>query len=365
MKAVINQSLLLKELKKMSLAIKRNPVIPILSAVKFEFGKKSVRIIATDLETTYISNVGCDCKTEFNLAIEYADIVDVCSKANAPLNIELKEKESIVVIKSDKAIWKLAIHDETTFPSVPDDTYELELNVDGDFFYHLSNANTFRSKELLKVSINMACIDVTKNTISLVGTDGFVLYKKTIQQKNKKDLKVMVCDNFVQLSKSFQESVISVGEKFIKVETDNQIIISRLSENKFPDYNVVLPIDAEYNFTANRDELKMGLSCVNVSANKKAPTCIFKFNKGYDTLNLYSQDVDLNKDAEIDISVSHSIDFEAIRLNISFTEHILSMMPTETVQMSFTAPHKAVLIKPETEDGLLCLLMPLMLTDNK
>lgn len=365
MKAVINQSALLKELKKMSLAIKRNPVIPILSAVKFEFGKKSVRIIATDLETTYISNVDCECKTEFNLAIEYADIVDVCSKANAPLNIELKEKESIVAIKSDKAIWKLAIHDDTTYPNVPDENYELELSVDGDFFYHLSNANTCRSKEMLKVSINMACIDIKKTEINLVGTDGFVLYKKTIQQKNKKDLKVMVCDNFVQLSKSFQESVISVGEKFIKVETDNQIIISRLSENKFPDYNVVLPIDAEYNFTANRDELKMGLSCVNVSANKKAPTCVFKFNKGYETLNLYSQDIDLNKDAEIDISVSHSIDFEAIRLNISLAEHLLSMMPTEIIQMAFTAPHKAVLMKPETEDGLLCLLMPLMLDDNK
>lgn len=365
MKVVINQTALLKELKKMSLAIKRNPVIPILSAVKFEFGKKSVRIIATDLETTYISNVDCDCKTEFNLAIEYADIVDVCSKANAPLNIELKEKESIVVIKSDKAIWKLAIYDETTFPSVPDDTYELELNVDGDFFYHLSNANTFRSKELFKVSINMACIDVTKSTISLVGTDGFVLYKKTIQQKSKKDLKVMVCDNFVQLSKSFQESVISVGDEFIKVETDNQVIISRLSENKFPDYNVVIPQGAEYNFSVNRDDLKMALSCVNVSASKKAPTCIFRFSKGYDTLNLYSQDIDLNKDAEIDISASHSIDMEAIRLNISLAEHLLNMMPTETIQMSFTEPHRAVLMKPEIEDGLLCLLMPLMLNDTK
>lgn len=364
MKATINHSALLKELKKMSLAVKKNAIIPILSAVKFEFGKNTVRIICTDLETTYVSNVDCECKTEFNLAIEYSDIVDVCSKANAPLSIELKEKDSIVVIKSDKAIWKLAIHDETTFPSIPDEEWLLEISVDGYFFYHLSNANTCRSKELLKVSINMACIDVSKNEINLVGTDGFILYKKAIQQKSKKDLKVMVCDVFVQLCKFFQESRISIGEKFIKVEYDDQIIISRLSENKFVDYKFAIPQGVDFNFSSSRDDLKNALSSVNVAANKKAPTCLFRFNKGYDNLNLYSQDVDFNKDAEIDIISSHSIDFEAIRLNIHLTEHVLSMMPTESIQMSFTAPHKPVLMKPDEEDGLMCLIMPIMLNDN-
>ena len=57
MKAVINSTLLSKELKKLSLVIKKNTVIPILSTVKFSFEKNKLTLTATDLETTYISEI--------------------------------------------------------------------------------------------------------------------------------------------------------------------------------------------------------------------------------------------------------------------------------------------------------------------
>lgn len=358
MKAVINNNELSKELKKMSLAIKKNPVIPILDCVKLSFSKNSLEIMATDLETTYISTIDCECKVPFILPMVYSDIMDVCSKASAPLEVELKDTS--IKIKTGKSVFNFSLRGKPEdFPKIPEEEYKVELDVDGDFFYHLNNANICRNKEFMMVNTNMPCIDVKKDKIVLAGTDNHGIYKKTILCKNKKEIKVMVCDNFVQSCKNFQETKLSIGETHIRAEYGNEIVISRLSENKFPDYDVVIPSEPKYNLSVSNQELRHALSSINVAANKTAPSSLYVFNP--EGINLFSQDVDFGKDAEISVSAINTVGFEKINLNIPYMERFLSLISEDEIEMSFTAPNRGVLIKPKGDDSVLCLQMPLML----
>lgn len=359
MKATINHSALLKELKKLSLVIKKNTVLPILSTVLFKFDKNKLTITATDLETTYITSLDCECDKGFAIPIEYTDIVEICSSVSSPL--ELSVDDNGISIKSGKAKFKLSFSGQANeYPLVPEDEFDFSMDVDGDFFFHLYNANTCRNKEDLKVSMNMVAIDISKTEMNVVATDGFMFYKKTFDKKSKKELSVMVGDKFVQICKQFQETKISIGEKFIKAEYKDEIIISRLSEANFVNYRMALSNDIKYNLLVNKSELISDLNAISVAANLTSKQCVLSFTDGKITFK--TQNVDFGKEAETEMDNEHQVEIEAICLNSIMLTHLLSLLTTENVELSITEPNRASYIKPVDDDSVLCLLMPLMIT---
>lgn len=107
MKAIINPTLVGKELKKCSQIVNRNTVIPILECVKLQFEKNGLTITTTDLETTIVSKVSCECKDGFVMIVDMASFIDVLSKESTPLTVELLK--SGIQITSDNAKYKLPI----------------------------------------------------------------------------------------------------------------------------------------------------------------------------------------------------------------------------------------------------------------
>lgn len=358
MKAIINPTNLLKELKKMSVVIRKNVVIPITSAVLFKFDKNKLTLIATDLETTYISTIDCQSKDVFSVPITFQDIVDICGNLSLPLEITVSDK-SISFI-SGKSKFKLALIGEVEyFPLIPSDEFTVSFPVDGDFFYHLSNANTCKSKD--DPRMDMAAIDIDNSSITIVATDSNVIYKKEMPIKSDKKLIVMVSSGFVHCCKTFQESTISIGEKFIKCEYKDEVIISRLSEQKFPNYRVILKPDINYNLTANREELKSALQSMSFAANFLYKQVVINFLNG--KIKLQSQDIDLNKEGETEIEIDHSVETPEIGFNADKLIHLLSLMTCETVDFSFTSPSSSIYFKPSDDKSLFFLLQPVVINN--
>lgn len=358
MKAIVSQTVLSKELKKMSFLIKKNPVIPLLSSVLFVFKKGNLQLTATDLETTYISSVDCECHNPFSIPIEYSDISDICSNAVAPIQIQLTEK--YILVESGKSKWKLPIVGQFEhYPITPDGDYDIEINVNGDFFFNLSNANSCRLKDDLKVNMNMAAIQVKLKELCVVGTDGAYFFKKSLKIKSKKELTVMVCDMFVQSCKTFQDCKISIGQKFIKAECGNEIVISRLSENKFVNYEMIIPKDIIYNITVEKDSLKNSVRAVSIAADLMSKQCVLNFSKGM--VKITSQDIDFDKNGETELELEHSVDIDAICCNGIQLMHLLNILEGNEIELSVTGANKTIFMRPLNDDTTLCLLQPLMI----
>lgn len=360
MKATVNNDALLSELKKMSILIKKNAIIPITSSVKMEFEKNKLMLTATDLETTFISTIDCQCKNPFSMPVDHADILEICSNVVAPIQIELKEKA--ILITSGKSKYNLTVAGNTEdFPANPTDDYDVEVPVEAEFFYYLNNANTCHSKEPLKVNLNMVAIEVQKKSITVIGTDANILYKKTLDCNSKKEITVMVCDMFVQSCKGFQVSNLFIGEKFIKAECGNDIVISRLSENKFVSYKVIIPKEIEYNLPINRDELKTAVKSITVATNATSKLCSFNFTK--DNIKLISKNIDYGKEAETELELSHTVAIENIGVNSGQLLHLLNIIDDSEIELAVAQHDKTIFIKPKDDNSLLLLIQPLFLTN--
>lgn len=359
MKAIISPVSLLKELKKMSLVVQKNTVLPILKSVKFDFQKGKVKITATDLETTYISTIDCECPKPFLLLMEFTDIVDICSAVSLPLEITVGDTNILLV--SGKSKYKLSLLNEAQhFPEIPEDQYYLDFEVDNEFFYYLSIANTFKGID--NPRFNMAAIDIQKKDITIVGTDSNSLYKKEMPIALGKQLTIMVTNNFITACKNFQSGKISIGEKFIKAEYKDEIVISRLSEQKFPDYRVVIKEDIEYNLTANRTDLKSAISSVSFTANTQYKQVVASFTN--DNIKFNAQNIDLIKEGETEMEVENTVSIPEIGFNADKLNHFLNTLTCDSIDFSFSSASGSIYFKPSDDETIFCLLQPVVIQTN-
>lgn len=357
MKAIINSVELEKELKIISPVIRKNTVIPITGAVLMEFTKNSVKVTGTDLETTAIFTLKCECQKAFDIVISFEKILDVCSKVSEPITIELKETS--IHISGDNSNFKFPKMGELEhFPTTTDDELSMSVDVDCDFFYALSLASTCRHKDDLKVNMNMPCVDFKKKTsTTLVGVNEFFGFIRTLENKPTKDLTVMIPDSFVQLTKTFQDSTIWASDKWIKAESGDRIIISRLGEAQFVNYSMVIPKDLTCNFRANKNDFKKALRIAGVAANVTTNLCVLNFKEN--ELIVTSQDTLLGNDADSKITADHSVDFESVCVNGSFMLHLLNLIDTDEVELMFTSNTKTIYMKPKEDNSVLTLIQPL------
>lgn len=361
MKAIINANELETELKLIQTVIRKNNIIPITAAVKMEFGKDVLTVTGTDLETTAIFTMDCNCKKPFTFCIDFDDIIKVCSRLSEPITIELKETN--ILISGDNSNFKFPKIGETEhFPAIPDEELTLSAEVDCEFFYALSAASSCKHKDELKENMNKPCVDFKKKAITVVGTDANFLYLKDLKSKSTKELRIMIPDGFVQLTKQFQDTTISASDKLIKAEYGNKTIISRLSEAKYVTYEMILPKDAIYNFRVNKHDLKKSLQVVGVTASVTTNMCVLNFKEN--ELLITSQDIDLGKEGDTKVLVNHSVDFEQVCINGGFMLHVLNQLDSEEVEMAFTTPQKTIYIKPVGDDTVLSLLQPLYIQNN-
>lgn len=359
MKAVIDAQALAKELKKLSPVIKKNTVLPILSCIKLSFEKGKVTITATDLETTVLVTMNCECKTPFVIIVEFSVLNDVCSRIFEPITIDASGKEVISIV-SDAAKFKFTkTNDEDSFPNIKEEEFVLDIDADWEFFNSLFNANACKSDDQFKTNMNAACLHIKKDSLTIVGTDAFVAYKKDLKIKTGKESRIMVNDQFVQITKGFGDAKVSIGEKFIKAESGTMVVISRLLDARYVSYEMIMDKEIEYNLNINRTDLIAKLGIAGIAANPAAHLCAIHFNGG--DIKISSQDIDYGKEGETRVKATHSVEIPAIGVNGHQMLKLLNLFDSEEVEMSFREKTSTIFLRPTGEPNTLCLLQPLMI----
>lgn len=358
MKAIVNTILVLKELKKFSNIINKNTILPILENIHLEFRKDSLIMTATDLETTLVSNVKCDCNNPFTTLLNFGDLVKIFNSIpDQPITIEKKGK--VVTLLADDSKFRLPEGgDLDTFPKIPDDNYLFSMEVGEDFISGIYNANACKNKNNLIVNQNTACLDFKKDVLCIVGTDASLLFKKDLAIKTKLPKKTLTPEKFVQNIKGYDQGSLSIGEKFAKFEHNGTSIISRLQDNDYVSYEVILPKDPIYNLTVNRTDFIHAINRALATANS---INILAIGFGNNELKITSEDVDFEKSGEVRVRAIHTAEIDSIGVNGGQLLHLLGLIDSEEVQFAIRGKQKTIYLKPVGDETVLCLLQPLMI----
>jgi DNA polymerase-3 subunit beta len=137
-----------------------------------------------------------------------------------------------------------------------------------------------------------------------------------------------------------------------------------LIDGKYPNYEAVIPKENPNVLTVERNQFHNSLRRVAIFSNKTTHQVLLKMAGA--ELQLSAEDMDFSNEANERLTCNyHGADME-IAFNARPLVEMLSILETDSIQLSMSVPSRAGLITPfenkNNHEHILMLVMPVMLT---
>lgn len=144
----------------------------------------------------------------------------------------------------------------------------------------------------------------------------------------------------------------------------NVQMVCRLIDERYPDYENVIPQDNQNEMAINRQDFLSSLKRIAIYANKTTHQVRLKLDSN--TLHVSAEDLDFSNEANESLPCDHQGEDLEIGFNARFLIEMLNNLDSEEVTFKFSQPNRAGLIIPNNStenEEVLMLVMPVMLSN--
>lgn len=370
MKFIVNSSYLLKQLSNINGVITTNPVVPILENFLFEIDKSSLTVTASDLQTSMITEIAVESKEKGSIAVPARILLDTLKNLpDQPVTFSIDESTYSIEISSDNGRYKLAGENATDFPKVPSVSNDFSAAISSEVLARAVNNTIFAtSNDELRPAMTGVYVNLGDKSTTFVATDGhrLVRYRRSdIKSENGNSIIIpRKALNLLKATLPTENTDVTIdfnmSNAFFKF--GNIRMICRLIDERFPDYENVIPSLNPIKMTISRTDLLGSLKRISIYANKTTHQVRLKITGS--ELQVSAEDLDFSNEANERLSCDHEGDDIEIGFNAKFLIEMLTNLDTDQIKLNMSAPNKAGVIVPaEKEKGedILMLVMPVML----
>lgn len=370
MKFIVNSAYLLKQLSNINGVITTNPVVPILENFLFELEKGGLTVTASDLQTSMITEIQVESKEKGSIAVPARILLDTLKNLpEQPVTFSIDESTYSVEIISDNGRYKLAGENATDFPKVPSVSNDFSAEISTDVLSRAVNNTIFAtSNDELRPAMTGVYVNLGDKNTTFVATDGhrLVRYRRSdvtsengnaiiIPRKALNLLKATLPSENTEVSLNF-----NMSNAFFKF--GNIKMICRLIDERFPDYENVIPSVNNIKMTIERSDLLGALKRISIYANKTTHQVRLKITGS--ELQISAEDLDFSNEANERLSCEHEGEDIEIGFNAKFLIEMLTNLDSDKIRLTMSAPNKAGVLLPVEKDpseDILMLVMPVML----
>ncbi len=370
MKFIVNSSYLLKQLSNINGVITTNPVVPILENFLFEIEKSNLTVTASDLQTSMITEITVESKENGNIAVPARILLDTLKNLpDQPVTFSIDESTYSIEISSDNGRYKLSGENATDFPKVPAVSNDFSASISSEVLSRAVNNTIFAtSNDELRPAMTGVYVNLGEKNATFVATDGhrLVRYRRT-DVKSETGNSIIIPRKALNLLKATlptENTDVSIdfnmSNAFFKF--GNIRMICRLIDERFPDYDNVIPATSTIKMTINRVDFLNSLKRISIYANKTTHQVRLKITGS--ELQVSAEDLDFSNEANERLSCEHEGEDIEIGFNARFVVEMLSNLDTDQIRLNMSAPNKAGVITPAEKDkneDILMLVMPVML----
>ncbi len=371
MKFIVSSSQLLKQLQVLGGVINSNNTLPILDNFLFEVSENQLKISASDLETTMSAVVTIESDTSGSIAISARLLLDTLKTfPDQPLTFKT-DSDSIIEIISDQGNYDMAYFGGDEFPksvSIPSPSKtiipsnilataisktifaagndDLRPVMSGVFFQFSSQNLTFVATDAHKL------VKYTRTDVTADKTAEFIMPKKPL--------------NLLKGVLSGEEDVtIEYNDANAKFTFENFVLICRLIDGKYPNYEAVIPKENPNKLTVDRASFQNSVRRVSIFSSKT--THQIRLKMAGTELNISAEDIDFSNKADERLNCDYQGDDMQIGFNSRFLSEMLSNLSSNEVLIEMSLPNRAGILTPidGTDEGeqITMLVMPVMLNN--
>ncbi|MCR9250550.1 MAG: DNA polymerase III subunit beta [bacterium] len=373
MKFIVSSSYLLKQLSGINGVITTNPVVPILENFLFEINDGQLTVTASDLQTSMITELEVEAKDNGSIAIPAKILLETLRNLpEQPVTFSIDEETYSIEISSDNGRYKLAGENATDFPKVPSVSDGFSVNISSHVLAHaISNTIFATSNDELRPAMTGVYTKLDATNTTFVATDGhrLVRYRRVDIVGDTDNSMIIPRKALMLLKATLPSENTNVNIEFnisnAYFSFNNIKMICRLIDERFPDYENVIPLDNTNVMTIDRGEFLSSLKRIAIYANKTTHQVRLKISGS--ELQISAEDLDFSNEANERLSCEHDGEDLEIGFNAKFLVEMLGNIESDKIAFQLSAPNKAGLIVPVEKDeneDILMLVMPVMLNTH-
>lgn len=370
MKFIISSSTLSKQLAAINGVIVSNPIVPILENFLFEINNKQLKVTASDLQTSMTTILAVETQENASIAIPARILLETLkSLPEQPVTFSINEGNYSVEISSDNGRYRLAGESATDFPRLEMMQEGVSVEMDSAVLKKaIGQTIVATSSDELKPAMNGVYVNFSESSATFVATDGHRLVRyirSDVGVATQKPFivpkKALVLLNTL-LTNETKPVQIAFSDHTVYFKLASLSMITRLIDERYPDYEEAIPVDNPNQLTINRLALLSSLKRMAIYANRT--TYQVKLGIAGSELQIFAEDFDFSNEASERLPCEYEGKDLVIGFNAKFLIEILNNLASEEVELRFSEPSKAGLILPkeqEKDEDILPLIMPMIL----
>jgi DNA polymerase-3 subunit beta len=355
MRFSVAKETILDELQLLQGIVEKRNTMPILANILVQAAGDQVEMTGTDLE------VGL--KTHFSASVEEPGAVTVSGKKIFEIVKSLADEQTIVFeekddlmmeISSGRSQFKVLCLPKEDYPQVPEGTFEKNIRLSGEVFREMIDRVYFAIAQEQRYYLNGALMILKNKTIELVSTDGHRLSYASAFVEDlgiEEEIRVIVAKKSLgELRKMTNEGVEYDGDEnnlFFRV--GNRMLISRIIESKFPNFEAVIPKDNPHILSVEREAFTQAIRRVSLLSTERSRGIKFSIAKG--NLKLFSSNPEIGE-ARDDLEVDYKGADIEVGFNSQYLLDFLLSVNSEKIRLELKDENSAALMKPELEEAI-------------
>jgi DNA polymerase-3 subunit beta len=372
MKFIVSSSQLLKQLQILGGVINSNNTLPILDNFLFELSNNELRISASDLETTMSTSLEVEADESGAIAVPARLLLDILKTfAEQPLTFKVEDNHTIE-ISSDSGKYALAYADGEEFPKAVELDSPSSATLTGGILANGISKTIFASgNDDLRPVMSGVFFQLSPESLIFVATDAHKLVKYVRTDVHANEVAEFIMPkkplNLLKniLAGSEEEVRIDYNDTNARFSFGNSVLICRLIDGKYPNYEAVIPRENPNKLTLDRSSFYNSVRRVSIFSSKT--THQIRLKMAGTELKISAEDLDFSNKADERLQCSYEGDDMQIGFNSRFLLEMLNHLGSNEILLEMSLPNRAGILTPvdglEEGEEITMLVMPVMLSN--
>ena len=363
LKVVVSRELFAEKLALVARGVSSRTAVLVLGGIQLRAENERLELAATDMEVSLRTSVDAEVQGAGEVVVPGKLLLDIVrGLPDSEVALEYRTEESVLVITSGSASFRVHTYSAEDFPQLPDLKTLTLQPVDRDALLEtIARVSRSASRDESRPVLTGILVRFEPNKLVMAATDSYRLaVKETPAASSLPELEAIIparaLQELARMASSAEEVQLGVHENHVVFGADGAWLTTRRIDGQFPNYRQLLPEQFEHTLELPREELLDVVRRVGLMAQRNSPLRL-RFADGELTVSAQTQDVG---EAHESLPAPYAADAMEIGFNAEFLRDGLDSVDSPTVRFKLISPLRPAVLEGETDDYTY-LIMPIRL----
>ena len=366
MKFTIQREDFLKPLQQVIGVVERRQTLPVLGNVLVNAGKKLVKLTATDLEVELQAQVAVAVTEPGDITLPARKLHDICRTLPEGAELDISVKNERVLVRSGKSRFTLSTLPASEFPVIDKLKSARTVSLSRRALHDLIERTAFAmAQQDVRYYLNGLMLEPAKKLLRAVATDGhrLALCEITADTGDAPEQQVIVPRKGVQelhrLLDDQDEAVeLEFSSNHLRITTGELRFTSKLIDGRFPDYQRVIPKNADKCLRVDREQLRQALTRTSILSNEKYRGIRLDVSENNIKIQAHNPE---QEEAVEELEALYGDQNLVIGFNVTYLLDVLNVIDSSEVEIYLSDANSSALINQPGSEDCRYVVMPMRL----